>query len=44
MKNFALFIFASLTVAAIMIPMEMSNEHPDYQAYTRPKTNMEGMK
>jgi 1,4-dihydroxy-2-naphthoate octaprenyltransferase len=44
MKNFVLFILSFLTMAAIMISMEMSNEQPDYQAYTKPRINLEEMK
>ncbi len=47
MKNFALFAIAFLTMAMVLLAGEVSKmrkDQPDYQAYTRPKVNLEEMK
>ncbi len=47
MKNFTLFIIAFLTVGLVLLAGEVGKtrkDQPDYQAYTRPKINLEDMK
>lgn len=43
MRNLVLFVSTFFIVAALMIAAELSNQ-PDYQAYPRPKIDMEGRK
>lgn len=47
MRNILLFAISALVMGLVLIAGEvnkMVNDQPDYQAYTRPRINMEEMK